>query len=361
MRMHRKKLRRLWLLFAQSVTVLLASFFVVSMMTSSNLFTRNISMQVVESNGSSPDNITSFSGAVENVMPSIVSVMGRNGSEEEKGHLIDGVENIGSGVIVSSDGYILTNNHVIGDAQEIEVVLYDGSRHAGWVIGQDDGTDLAVIKIDHQGLPVIVFGDDSTVRVGDVVIAFGNPFGLPHSVSMGVISAIGRNQLGLSRHEHYFQTDAAINPGSSGGALTNTRGELIGINSALYTKAQNVYAQGIGFAIPVEIAWSSFKRIVQDKGVNTRSRLGMELETLSESLENYLAEGRKGAMLVTKVDKHMLAGEIGVQTGDVLVSINGQSPGEFGLPGGAGLLEADAEEPLELIVFRDGEELTFTR
>jgi len=355
-----KQLRKLWHLFAQSVTVFLALFFVFGLLTSSSFFDRSISMHVVEKSDVATGNIPTFRGAVDNVMPSIVSVVGRNGADEGEDYSIQGIENIGSGVIVSSDGYILTNNHVIANAEEIEVELYDGSRHTGWMIGQDVSTDLAVVKVDLDGLPVIVFGDDSAVKVGDVVMAFGNPFGLQHSVSMGVISAIGRNQLGLSRREDYFQTDAAINPGSSGGALTNTRGELIGINSALYTEAQNVYAQGIGFAIPVRIARGSFRQIVENKGVNTRSQLGMDLEVLSESLEDHLAGGRRGAMLVTKVGKDTQAGNAGIQAGDVLVSIDGENPGSYGFPDGIGSVEQVPEGSLSLVIFRDGEEITFT-
>ncbi len=352
-----KYIKKFWLVFAQSVTVILALFFVFGVFSASNPFPRNISPNMVESVDGQPEDITTFRVAVDSVMPSVVSVLGRTGMEEEVETFVNGIENIGSGVIVSADGYILTNNHVIDEAQEVEVVLFDGSHHPGWVIGYDVGTDLAVIKIDIDGLPVAVFGDDSKVEVGDVVIAFGNPFGLPHSVSMGVISAIGRDQLGITRHEHYFQTDAAINPGSSGGALTNTRGELIGINSALYTKAQNVYAQGIGFAIPASIAWKSFIQIVEDKGVTTRNSFGLKLEILSRSLEDHLAEGNRGAMLVTQVGNGSLAEDVGILPGDILVSIDGQSPARFGLTLGD-LPETDAES-VELVVFRDGEEMVF--
>lgn len=359
MRLARKKARRIWLMFAQSVTFLVAALFVWGVF-SSNPFSRTISMKVVENTVRNPDDVTSFRAAVDAVMPSVVSILSRVGSDPEGDTYTSSVDNIGSGVIVSPDGYILTNNHVIKGAREVEVELFDGTRYTGWVIGNDADTDLAVIKVDLDGLPVVAFGDDSQVGVGDVVIAFGNPFGLPRSVSMGVISAIGRSDLGLNQRENYFQTDAAINPGSSGGALTNTRGELIGINSALYTKTQNVYAQGIAFAIPASMAWRSFVGIVEERGVVAHGRIGLELERLPPDLTVGESSDPDGVVRVSRVHEGMPAQKAGVLVGDLLVSVNGRRASRLALPWALDGEFSMSKRPAALVIRRGGEEIALT-
>jgi len=226
---------------------------------------------------------------------------------------------LGSGVIMSSRGYILTNNHVITDARQIEVLLADGRHFEARVIGADPETDLAVLKIEADDLPGLVFANSTTVQIGDIVLAIGNPFGIGQTVTQGIISATGRHELGLTTFENYIQTDAAINPGSSGGALINTRGELVGINTAIFSQSGG--SQGIGFAIPVNLANNVMSQIIKH-GQVIRGWLGIEAIALSAALlrDNALQPGE--GILITAVTKGSPAALAGFKTGDILLKID---------------------------------------
>ncbi len=226
---------------------------------------------------------------------------------------------LGSGVIMSSRGYILTNNHVITDARQIEVLLADGRHFEARVIGADPETDLAVLKIEADDLPGLVFANSTTVQIGDIVLAIGNPFGIGQTVTQGIISATGRHELGLTTFENYIQTDAAINPGSSGGALINTRGELVGINTAIFSQSGG--SQGIGFAIPVNLANNVMSQIIKH-GQVIRGWLGIEAVALSAALlrDNALEPGE--GILITAVTKGSPAALAGFKIGDILLKID---------------------------------------
>ncbi|MGD2075069.1 MAG: trypsin-like peptidase domain-containing protein [Gammaproteobacteria bacterium] len=228
---------------------------------------------------------------------------------------------LGSGVIVSPQGYVLTNNHVISDADEIQVLLEDGRRARARVVGADKDTDLAVLRIDLDNLPVLALATAERLRVGDVVLAIGNPYGVGQTVTQGIISATGRNHLGISLYEDFIQTDAAINPGNSGGALINAHGELIGINTAIYSRSGG--SQGIGFAIPVDLATSVMKQIIEHGHV-ARGWLGIEAQDLTPALAESFGLSDTRGMLVAGVLRDGPADKAGIEPGDVVVQINGK-------------------------------------
>ena len=226
---------------------------------------------------------------------------------------------LGSGVIVSDKGYIATNHHVIKDADEISVVLHDGRSAVARIIGTDPDTDIAILKIQLEQLRSIVFGDSGKLRVGDVVLAIGNPFGVGQTVTQGIVSATGRSQLGLSTFENFIQTDAAINPGNSGGALINSRGELIGINTAIYSRSGG--SQGIGFAIPTSLAQDVLTQLIEH-GQVTRGWLGIEIQTLSAELAESFGIGATQGTLIAGVQRDGPADQAGLQPGDIVTRIN---------------------------------------
>jgi len=226
---------------------------------------------------------------------------------------------LGSGVIVSDQGYIATNNHVIKDADEISVVLHDGRSAVARIIGTDPDTDIAILKVQLEQLHSIIIGDSDKLRVGDVVLAIGNPFGVGQTVTQGIVSATGRNQLGLSTFENFIQTDAAINPGNSGGALINSRGELIGINTAIYSRSGG--SQGIGFAIPTSLAQNVLTQLIEH-GQVTRGWLGIEIQTLSEELAESFGIGATQGTLIAGVQRNGPADQAGLQPGDIITRIN---------------------------------------
>ncbi len=230
------------------------------------------------------------------------------------------IENsLGSAVIMSPQGYLLTNNHVTANADQIIVALKDGRETLARVIGSDPETDLAVLKIDLDKLPAITLGHSDSIRIGDVTLAIGNPFGVGQTVTMGIISATGRNQLGLNTYEDFIQTDAAINRGNSGGALVDANGNLIGINTAIISESGG--SQGIGFAIPVKLALEVMKSII-DHGQVIRGWLGVEVQSLTPELaESFGLEGRPG-IVVAGVYRDGPAERAGLQPGDVILSID---------------------------------------
>jgi len=229
---------------------------------------------------------------------------------------------LGSGVIVSADGYILTNYHVIKDADEIKVILFDKREFKGKVVGDDPQTDIAVIKVDAKDLPAIKMGDSDKLKAGDVVLAIGNPFGLNQTVTMGIVSAVGRANIGISAYEDYIQTDAAINPGNSGGALVNSNGELVGINSAIFSTSGGY--MGVGFAIPSDMANSVVQSILK-YGKVIRGWLGVSIQNLTPELaKSFDVKGERGA-LVTDVMKDSPASKAGMKRGDLIVEFDGKS------------------------------------
>jgi Do/DeqQ family serine protease len=231
---------------------------------------------------------------------------------------------LGSGVIVSADGYVLTNNHVVEGADEIEVILNDKRRSVAKVIGTDPESDLAVLKITLDKLPVIVLGNSDNAFVGDTVLAIGNPFGVGQTVTSGIISALGRNHLGINTFENFIQTDAAINPGNSGGALVDANGNLLGINTAIYSRSGG--SLGIGFAIPVSLAKQVLQDLVKD-GAVTRAWIGIEPQDLTPELAEALkvkplSENEDAAgVVVTGLMQGGPADKAGIKTGDIVVKV----------------------------------------
>jgi serine protease DegS len=229
---------------------------------------------------------------------------------------------LGSGVLISRQGYLLTNNHVIDGADEIQVLLADGRSARATVVGTDVETDLAVLHIDIDKLPAIIIGDSQNLRVGDVTLAIGNPFGVGQTVTFGIISATGRNKLGINAFEEFIQTDAAINPGNSGGALVNARGELIGINSAIYSRSGG--SQGIGFAIPIDLAKGVMTQIIE-KGHVVRGWLGIEAQDLTPQLAESLDIPGVEGVLIAGVLRDGPADKAGLLPGDVVTAINDEA------------------------------------
>ncbi|HLA34997.1 MAG TPA: Do family serine endopeptidase, partial [Rhodocyclaceae bacterium] len=232
---------------------------------------------------------------------------------------------LGSGVVVSPEGYILTNNHVIEEADEIEVASNDGSKYKARVVGSDPESDLAVLRVpaDHR-LPVIAFGNSESLRVGDVVLAIGNPFGVGQTVTSGIVSALGRSHLGINTFENFIQTDAAINPGNSGGALVDANGNLIGINTAIYSQSGG--SMGIGFAIPVSLAKSVMEQIIKT-GAVTRGWVGIEVQEITDELaSSFKLPGTQGA-LIAGVVRGSPADKAGIRPGDILLQVAGKRVG----------------------------------
>ena len=228
---------------------------------------------------------------------------------------------LGSGVIVSPEGYVLTNNHVVAQADEIRVALKDGRETTATVVGTDPGTDIAVLKVTLDKLPVLPFRE-SAVEVGDVVLAIGNPFGVGQTVTQGIVSALGRQGLGITTFEDFIQTDAAINPGNSGGALVDSDGNLIGINTAIYS--QNGGSMGIGFAIPISLARNVLEQIIKT-GTVTRGWIGVEVQDISAELADSFGLPDKKGALIAGVVRGSPAERYGIRPGDVLLSIDGQA------------------------------------
>jgi Do/DeqQ family serine protease len=275
--------------------------------------------------------------------------------EEPPGSTERQVEGAGSGVIVDAEnGYIVTNHHVIANADKVTVTLLENRSFAARVVGTDEGSDLAVLEIDAEGLKSIPFGDSSTLRVGDYVIAIGNPFGFSHSVTAGIVSALGRSGLNSQAFEDFIQTDASINPGNSGGALVNLRGELVGINSAIISRTGgNV---GIGFAIPMNMARAIIDQLIATGAVR-RGLLGVQIRDVTPEVAATLGLPGNSGALVAEVNPNSAAERAGIRIEDVIVSINGKRLRDSGsLKNAIGLLPPGAEVMVGLI--RDGRELT---
>ena len=343
-------MRKFWLFFSQTVTVLVAALFVVATLKPqwiqgrpfSSSFGTVGSVSVIEAPAGGARSLVTgqgggFSAAAKVASAAVVSIStskaatknphagdpwfkffyGDQGREEPQGGL-------GSGVIISPEGYILTNNHVVEGADEIEVILLDSRKTKAKVIGTDPDTDLAILKIDLDKLPVIVLGNSDSLQVGDQVLAIGNPFGVGQTVTGGIVSALGRNKLGINTFENFIQTDAAINPGNSGGALVDTTGALMGINTAIYSRSGG--SMGIGFAIPVSTAKQVLESIVKD-GQVTRGWIGVEPQELNAELMETFNVKTKAGVIITGVMQNGPAGQAGIKPGDVITAVNGKAVG----------------------------------
>ena len=329
-------MKRTWLLFSQAVTVLLAAYFVVATLKPQWLDRGNTpGVSVIEAPAGSaprsPGAAGGFASAAKLASAAVVSIntskaAARNPHAEDpwfKFFFGDQSPNepqggLGSGVIISASGYILTNNHVVEGADDIEVILNDTRKAKAQVIGTDPDTDLAILKIDLDKLPVIVLGNSDALQVGDPVMAIGNPFGVGQTVTGGIVSALGRNQLGINTFENFIQTDAAINPGNSGGALIDVSGNLQGINTAIYSRSGG--SMGIGFAIPVSMAKIVLEGIVKEGQVR-RGWIGVEPSDLSPELAETFGVKADSGVIITGVLQNGPAAKAGIRPGDVITSV----------------------------------------
>lgn len=335
-------MRRYWLIFSQTVTVLVAAWFVVATLKPQWLSNASVTLLEAPATVGGPAPAGSLRGAAQRASAAVVSIntskaaersphanepwfrffFGDQGQEAQSG--------MGSGVIASAEGYILTNHHVIEGADDIEVVLNDGRRTNAKIIGVDPETDLAVLKVTLDKLPLITWGNSDALQVGDQVLAVGNPFGVGQTVTAGIVSALGRNQLGINTFENFIQTDAAINPGNSGGALVDVNGHLMGINTAIYSRSGGNI--GIGFAIPVSTARQVMESIIRNGSV-TRGWIGVEPNELSAELaESFgLGKGEEAralrGVIITGVLQSGPAAQAGIKPGDVVTAVGGQPVG----------------------------------
>ncbi len=332
-------MRKLWLVFTQTVTVLLAVYFVVATLQPGWLnraagssgtvpvLQAGATNSVAAPAGSMRLAAQKSSSAVVSINTSKAVAQNPHGNDPWFKFFF-GEQNqqpqtgLGSGVIVSSNGTILTNNHVVEGADEIEVVLNDNRRARAKVVGTDPDSDLAVLKIELDKLPAIVLAAPDAVQVGDPVLAIGNPFGVGQTVTGGIVSALGRNHLGINTFENFIQTDAAINPGNSGGALVDVNGNLVGINTAIYSRSGG--NMGIGFAIPVATAKSVMDGIVKD-GVVTRGWIGVEPQDISPELAESFGVKASQGVLITGVLQGGPAAQAGMKPGDVIVAVAGKN------------------------------------
>ncbi len=335
-------MRKFWLLFAQATTIGLAMLFIVNTLKPGLLpnAARNGVVTLYENLPGSSNNLptASFSIAAQKVMPAVVNIFTTSEIKNPNNAFMDDprfrfffgdqfednapqqTSSLGSGVLVSHDGYILTNHHVVEAADQIEVALADGRKAKGHIIGSDPETDLAVIKIElGNSLPAITFGHSEEAQVGDIVLAVGNPFAVGQTVTMGIVSAVKRNHLGLNAFENFIQTDAAINPGNSGGALVDVNGNLIGINSAIYSP--NGGSLGIGFAIPASTAKKIMEQIILTGSV-TRGWIGVAVQEITPELAESFKLGKIQGVLISEVVRGGPADKAKVKAGDILISVD---------------------------------------
>ncbi|MGE5171948.1 MAG: trypsin-like peptidase domain-containing protein [Rudaea sp.] len=334
---------KFWLLFAQACTLCVAALFVVATLRPDLLprlagkASPVVLVQQTSTDAPAPP-VASYADAAHKAMPAVVNIYTSKEVRARNPLLDDSIlrhyfpelaeraparrtTSLGSGVIVSPEGYVLTNHHVVEGADDIELVLADGRELHARVRGVDPESDLAVLKADGENLPTITFGTMDHLRVGDVVLAIGNPFGFGNTVTMGIVSALGRNHLGINRFEDFIQTDAPINPGNSGGALVDTSGNLIGINSTIFSQSGG--SMGIGFAIPVSLARNVLAQIIKE-GEVTRGWLGVEPQPITREAAQALALARTDGVLVRALQRGGPADRAGIQVRDVIVEIGGK-------------------------------------
>ena len=334
-------MRRLWLLFSQTVTIALAALFVVSTLkpewvcfgTPDSTLASAPAVVTIQDAPAAPAAAPaagSYSAAALKAMPAVVSITtskaprrlpGRDPWLRQFQGSRQPTVGLGSGVIVSPDGYILTNNHVIEGADQIEVKLSDGREARATLVGRDPDTDLAVLRIGLNKLPVITFGSDANAHVGDVVLAIGYPFGVGQTVTQGIISALGRTQLGINTFENFIQTDAAINPGNSGGALVDVNGNLMGINTAIFSRSGG--SLGIGFAVPVSTARNVMQQLIST-GQVVRGWIGVEPQDVTDQLARTLNLPHPEGVVIIGVLRKGPADEAGVRPGDVVLDVAGK-------------------------------------
>ena len=340
-------MRRYWLLFAQAVTVGLALWFIVATLKPEWLAPRAVlpgashsasSVVPLQESASGPAADSSFRNAARRAMPAVVNINTAKEVRQPNNPFLDdpffrrffgeGVNpqrekqvSLGSGVIVSPEGFVLTNNHVVESADEIEVSLADGRKAQARLVGTDPETDLAVVKIDLKNLPAITLANLDAAQVGDVVLAIGNPFGVGQTVTMGIISALGRSHLGINTFENFIQTDAAINPGNSGGALVDTNGNLLGINTAIYSRSGG--SLGIGFAIPATTVKTVMESIIKTGRV-VRGWIGVEPQDITPELAESFGLSRRSGTIIAGVLRGGPADRSGMRPGDILTAIDGK-------------------------------------
>ena len=342
-------MRRIWLIFSQAVTVALALLFVVATLKpdwlgrpAGPLLPQIVSIaaapagQTASGPTGATGSIVSYRLAAQRAAPAVVSIVASKAPQRrpdaedpwfrfffgERGPAQSQPQRgLGSGVIVSPEGYLITNHHVIEGADEIEVQLADGRQADAKVVGTDPDSDVAVLKVNLDKLPSVTFGNSEQLQVGDAVLAIGNPFGVGQTVTAGIVSALGRNRLGINTFENFIQTDAAINPGNSGGALVDAAGTLVGINTAIFSRSGGNL--GIGFAIPADTARWVMESLVRDGSV-TRGWIGIEPRDLTPEMADSLRLRVKGGVLVTGVLQNGPAGNAGMKPGDVVVRIADQ-------------------------------------
>ncbi|MDQ3214604.1 MAG: trypsin-like peptidase domain-containing protein [Pseudomonadota bacterium] len=337
-------MRRLWLVFAQATTIGLALLFIVSTLRPEWLSRAPVPaapLPAADSLGikqaAVPDTrvnaLNSYGAAVKLAAPAVVNVyttkaVRRPGADDPlyryffgQGRGDDRVASLGSGVVATRDGFVLTNNHVVQAADEIAVALSDGRQFEAKLVGADPESDLAVLKIEARDLPAITFGRSDSLQVGDVVLAIGNPFDVGQTVTMGIVSALGRSNLGINTFENFIQTDAAINQGNSGGALVDSNGNLVGINTAIFSRTGG--SIGIGFAIPSTIVTQVMDQLIKSGKVQ-RGYFGVEPEDINSELAQLLKLTRNEGVILKGVERASPARKAGLEPGDVMVSINGQ-------------------------------------
>ena len=330
-------MRKLWLIFAQTVTVTLGALFVLQLFQPDLIKSREDSIAFDQAAPSPTGKGTaSYSRAASKAMPAVVNIFTSKAATSPHPFMDDPLfrhffgdqfddppqrdNSLGSGVLVNSQGLILTNHHVIEAADQIEIALADGRTMPAKIVGTDPETDLAVLKVDMRDLPAITFADPAKSQVGDVVLAIGNPFGVGQTVTQGIISALGRNHLGINTFENFIQTDASINPGNSGGALIDTDGNLVGVNSAIYSRSGG--SMGIGFAIPVSLAKQVMEQIIRQGSV-IRGWIGIEAQDITPELaESFKLKEVRGS-LIAGVLRGSPAERAGLRPGDVLLGIDG--------------------------------------
>ncbi|MCC2596200.1 trypsin-like peptidase domain-containing protein [Pusillimonas sp. MFBS29] len=335
-------MRRLWLLFAQTVTICLGVLFIVATLRPDWIHGPSRAPEPAQPApvATSAPQILSYHDAVEQATPSVVNIYTSKHvnvpliplpADPELERLFrdtpgfsrrKATTSLGSGVIVRPDGYILTNYHVVEAADAIQVALSDGRAARAGLVGADPESDLAVLKIDLPDLKAIAFNGDHQVRIGDVVLAIGNPFGVGQTTTMGIVSALGRNRLGINIYENFIQTDAAVNPGNSGGALIDTSGRLIGINTAIYSETGG--SLGIGFAIPAGAAQIILNQIVEH-GAVTRGWLGVEPQDITPDLARAFKLKQDDGVIVAGVLRDGPAFKAGIRVGDIIVKMNDQA------------------------------------